>query len=113
MLTKEKKQEIIKEYAIKEGDTGSPEVQVAVLTERIKELTELVVLIDRFLQYVLCLTLRLGPDEFVHLHRAVRLFHPESVVVFSSSLSYASLLIRYFVIQKILLFRQNLLWAWI
>ena len=40
MLTKEKKQEIIKEYAIKEGDTGSPEVQVAILTYRIKELTE-------------------------------------------------------------------------
>ncbi len=40
MLTKEKKQEIIKEYATKEGDTGSPEVQVAILTYRIKELTE-------------------------------------------------------------------------
>ena len=40
MLTKEKKQEIIKEYAIKEGDTGSPEVQIAVLTGRIKYLTE-------------------------------------------------------------------------
>ena len=40
MLTKEKKQEIIKEYATKEGDTGSPEVQVAVLTARINELTE-------------------------------------------------------------------------
>ena len=34
------KQEIIKEYATKEGDTGSPEVQVAVLTKRIKDLTE-------------------------------------------------------------------------
>ena len=40
MITKEKKTEIIKEYARCEGDTGSPEVQVAVLTERIKELTE-------------------------------------------------------------------------
>ena len=40
MLTKEKKQEIIKEYAIKEGDTGSPEVQIAILTARIQELTE-------------------------------------------------------------------------
>ena len=40
MITKEKKTEIIKKYAVKEGDTGSPEVQVAVLTERIKELTE-------------------------------------------------------------------------
>ena len=39
MISKEKKQAIIKEYARTEGDTGSPEVQVAVLTERIKELT--------------------------------------------------------------------------
>ncbi|WP_077489187.1 30S ribosomal protein S15 [Sinomonas mesophila] len=34
------KQAIIQEYATKEGDTGSPEVQVAVLTKRIKDLTE-------------------------------------------------------------------------
>ena len=34
------KQEIVTGYATKEGDTGSPEVQVALLTERIKELTE-------------------------------------------------------------------------
>ena len=34
------KNEIIKEYATHEGDTGSPEVQVAVLTKRIKDLTE-------------------------------------------------------------------------
>lgn len=40
MLTKEKKTEIIKEYAIKEGDTGSPEVQVAILTYRINDLNE-------------------------------------------------------------------------
>ncbi len=40
MITKEKKQEIISKYARTEGDTGSPEVQVAVLTERIAELTE-------------------------------------------------------------------------
>ncbi len=40
MLTKEKKSEIIKEYAIKEGDTGSPEVQVAILTYRINDLNE-------------------------------------------------------------------------
>ncbi|MQN00631.1 MAG: 30S ribosomal protein S15 [Lachnospiraceae bacterium] len=40
MITKEKKTEIIKKYARSEGDTGSPEVQVAVLTERIAELTE-------------------------------------------------------------------------
>lgn len=40
MISKEKKTAIINEYATKPGDTGSPEVQVAVLTERIKELTE-------------------------------------------------------------------------
>ena len=40
MITKEKKQAIIQEYARAEGDTGSPEVQVAILTERIRELTE-------------------------------------------------------------------------
>jgi small subunit ribosomal protein S15 len=36
----EKKQEIIKKFARHEGDTGSPEVQIAILTERIKNLTE-------------------------------------------------------------------------
>ena len=35
-----RKQEIIQEYAIHEGDTGSPEVQIALLTERINHLTE-------------------------------------------------------------------------
>ncbi|HOQ13519.1 MAG TPA: 30S ribosomal protein S15 [Bacillota bacterium] len=39
-LTKEQKQEIIAKYAIHEGDTGSPEVQIAILTERINNLTE-------------------------------------------------------------------------
>jgi small subunit ribosomal protein S15 len=39
-ITAERKQELLKEFATKEGDTGSPEVQVAVLTERIKNLTE-------------------------------------------------------------------------
>ncbi|MDP9800291.1 small subunit ribosomal protein S15 [Arcanobacterium wilhelmae] len=39
-LEKERKDAIIKEYATHEGDTGSPEVQVAILTERIKGLTE-------------------------------------------------------------------------
>lgn len=39
-ITAEKKQELIKKYAQKEGDTGSPEVQVAILSERINELTE-------------------------------------------------------------------------
>lgn len=39
-ITPERKQELIKEFATKEGDTGSPEVQVAILTERIKNLTE-------------------------------------------------------------------------
>lgn len=40
MISKDKKQEIINAYATKEGDTGSPEVQVALLTARIAELTE-------------------------------------------------------------------------
>ena len=40
MISKEKKTAIMQEYARKEGDTGSPEVQIAVLTERIRELTE-------------------------------------------------------------------------
>ena len=39
-MTKELKQEIVKKYAIKEGDTGSPEVQIAILSYKIKELTE-------------------------------------------------------------------------
>ena len=39
-ITAERKSALIKEYATKEGDTGSPEVQVAVLTERITNLTE-------------------------------------------------------------------------
>lgn len=39
-LTKEMKQEIIKKYARTEGDTGSPEVQIAILTAEINELTE-------------------------------------------------------------------------
>ena len=39
MIAKEKKAAIIAEYARTEGDTGSPEVQVAVLTARINELT--------------------------------------------------------------------------
>ena len=40
MLTQEAKQEIIQKYAVHEGDTGSPEVQIAVLTARIVYLTE-------------------------------------------------------------------------
>ena len=40
MISKEKKTAIINEYARKPGDTGSPEVQIAILTERIAELTE-------------------------------------------------------------------------
>ena len=39
-ITAERKQELIKDYAVHEGDTGSPEVQVAVLSERIANLTE-------------------------------------------------------------------------
>ena len=40
MISKEKKTAIIKEYGRTEGDTGSPEVQIAILTARIQELTE-------------------------------------------------------------------------
>ena len=40
MISKEKKAEIIAQYGRKAGDTGSPEVQVAILTARINELTE-------------------------------------------------------------------------
>ena len=39
-ITPERKQELITEYATKEGDTGSPEVQVAILSERINNLTD-------------------------------------------------------------------------
>ena len=39
-MTKERKQEIISQYARTEGDTGSPEVQIALLTDRINNLTE-------------------------------------------------------------------------
>lgn len=39
-ITAERKEELIKEFATKEGDTGSPEVQVAILSERITNLTE-------------------------------------------------------------------------
>jgi len=39
-ITAERKQQLITEYAIKPDDTGSPEVQVAILTERITNLTE-------------------------------------------------------------------------
>lgn len=40
MISKEKKTAVIDEYATKPGDTGSPEVQIAILTARINELTE-------------------------------------------------------------------------
>jgi small subunit ribosomal protein S15 len=39
-IAAERKQTLVKEYATKEGDTGSPEVQVAILTERINNLTD-------------------------------------------------------------------------
>lgn len=39
-ITDERKAELIKEYATKEGDTGSPEVQVAIISERIINLTD-------------------------------------------------------------------------
>jgi len=40
MITKDRKAELIKEYGQHEGDTGSPEVQIALLTENINHLTE-------------------------------------------------------------------------
>ena len=40
MITKEMKQQIIKDYQLKEGDTGSPEVQIAILTYRNNDLSE-------------------------------------------------------------------------
>jgi len=40
VLTKDGKQKIIEDYRLHEGDTGSPEVQIAILTRRINELTE-------------------------------------------------------------------------
>ena len=40
MLTPERKQELIETYRVHEGDTGSPEVQIALLTERINHLNE-------------------------------------------------------------------------
>ena len=40
MITKEEKARIIEQYKTHEGDTGSPEVQIAILTARIAELTE-------------------------------------------------------------------------
>ncbi|MFC1633473.1 30S ribosomal protein S15 [Planctomycetota bacterium] len=40
MLTKQEKEKIIEDFEVHEGDTGSPEVQIAILTTRINELTE-------------------------------------------------------------------------
>jgi small subunit ribosomal protein S15 len=39
-ITAERKRELVQEYATKDGDTGSPEVQVAILSERINHLTD-------------------------------------------------------------------------
>jgi small subunit ribosomal protein S15 len=39
-LARETKEQVISDYAVKDGDTGSAEVQIALLTERIRELTE-------------------------------------------------------------------------
>jgi small subunit ribosomal protein S15 len=40
MLSKEEKEKLVKEFALHEQDTGSPEVQIAILTKRINDLTE-------------------------------------------------------------------------
>ena len=47
MISKEKKAEIIANYGRKAGDTGSPEVQIAILTERIAELTGLLKMVGK------------------------------------------------------------------
>ncbi len=39
-ISAERKQEVIKDFGTKEGDTGSPDIQVAILTERIRNLTD-------------------------------------------------------------------------
>ena len=39
-ITKERTEELVKEYGKSEGDTGSPEVQIAILTERVRNLTD-------------------------------------------------------------------------
>lgn len=39
-ITKEKKEELVKDFATKANDTGSPEVQVAIISERIRNLTD-------------------------------------------------------------------------
>lgn len=39
-IESKRKKEVISEYALKDGDTGSPEIQIAILTERISNLTE-------------------------------------------------------------------------
>ncbi len=40
MITTDRKKDIVAQYAIKEGDTGSPEVQIAILSNRINDLTD-------------------------------------------------------------------------
>ena len=40
MITKEMKEDLVAKYGLKEGDTGSPEVQIAILTARINDLNE-------------------------------------------------------------------------
>ena len=40
MISKERKEQIVADYGRSQGDTGSPEVQIAILTARIQELTE-------------------------------------------------------------------------
>ena len=61
MIAKEKKQAIIKEFGRTEGDTGSPEVQVAILTARINELT------DHFKANPKDHHSRRGPVSYTHL----------------------------------------------
>jgi len=64
-ITAERKEALIKEYATKAGDTGSPEVQVAILTERINNLT------DHFKSHVKDNHSRRGLLKMVSLRRSL------------------------------------------
>ena len=70
-ITAERKQELVKEYATGKGDTGSPEVQVAILSERINNLTE------HFKGHVKDNHSRRGLLKMVSLRRASRLSQEE------------------------------------
>ena len=66
-MDKNRKNEIIKEYARHEGDTGSPEVQVALLTERINHLNEHLSTNKKDHHSRRGLLLMVGPVSYTHL----------------------------------------------